>query len=79
MRNDENENMGNLNAKKQFVEELMYENIRIMDENIKLIFENKRLRKSLNELESFYKNSLSRKKEDYAVILIGRDKEEYKN
>lgn len=41
----------NLHIGRAFVEELLYENIRLMDENIKLEFENKRLRKSVEELK----------------------------
>jgi regulator of replication initiation timing len=40
-----------LKLNKDFVEELIYENIKLMDENIRLYFENTKIRESLMELK----------------------------
>jgi regulator of replication initiation timing len=42
-------------SENQFVEELIYENIDLMNENVQLIIENKELRKKVRNLETLYR------------------------
>jgi regulator of replication initiation timing len=44
--------MGEEKTGRQFIEELIYENINLYDENLRLIIENNRLREELKELKS---------------------------
>jgi regulator of replication initiation timing len=68
--------------KQEFVEELIYENIKLMDENIKLDLENKRLREKMAQLERLnrmYDDSIVNKDLRNCVIYKDRSLRGYKN
>jgi hypothetical protein len=51
MENNKEENKEDVLPSRQFVEELIYENIRLMEQNIRLMLKNRKLRAELREIK----------------------------
>lgn len=68
------------NTENQYVLDLIYESIKLMEENIRLYLENKKLRKRVLKLEKIMSTGSNLiREDDYIVPIFGKVSGRYKN
>jgi hypothetical protein len=73
----------NKNEDRDYINDLIFENIALMDNNIKLLVENRRLREKVEGMKSLNKRNPEKTKgktnQHYVIVTVIRDKKSYKD